>query len=312
MPHTPDPLDTIIPLLNAGAFSTAIPKLEALSRESPPRAAVFYNLGLALQVTQQLPEAVIALRRAVDLEPHFHHAWVALGNTYTKRGQFLEARQALERALELKPDDGQTQQNLAAALSALGEHKKAAGYARYAFDNQDPNPTTLFALGEVLALYALDASAGDEASDLRNEAVRALEAFLELYPNHPSTELVQSRISNLAEANFRARVDGEFRLDVFHYMAFALQTFERIGEAARNELVGTLLKITADGVDINNHSIRYPLKGLDRDYSGLALVSFLYVAMQQLKPELDLGIDLSREYAAALREHQSSAGQKAT
>lgn len=308
MPRTPDPLDTIIPLLNSGAFSTAIPQLEALSRQTPPRAAVFYNLGLALQVTQQLPEAVIALRRAVELDPEFHYAWVALGNTYAKRGQFLEARQALESALELKPDDGQTQQNLAAALSALGEHKKAAGYARYAFDNQDPNPTTLFALGEVLANYALDPSAGDAASDLRSEAVRALEAFLELYPNHPSTELVHNRISNLAEANFRARVDGEFRLDVFHYMAFALQLFERIGPEARNEMLGTILKITADGVDINNPAIRIPIKGLERDYSGLALVSFLYVGMQQLTPELDLGIDLSREYAAALREHQGSAG----
>ena len=55
----PDPLDEILTLLRAGAFSRAIPMLEVLSRQQPPRAAVFFNLGLALSETQQFPEALI-------------------------------------------------------------------------------------------------------------------------------------------------------------------------------------------------------------------------------------------------------------
>lgn len=52
---------------------------------------------------------------------------------------------------------------------------------------------------------------------------------------------------------------------------------------------------------MNNPASRYTLKSLPgRDYSGLQLVSMLYVAFKQIDPNVDVGFDLAAEYNAAL------------
>ena len=44
---------------------------------------------------------------------------------------------------------------------------------------------------------------------------------------------------------------------------------------------------------------KYILKSLPGHFSGLHLVSMMYVGMKSLAPDADEGIDLSKEYAQA-------------
>lgn len=53
------------------------------------------------------------------------------------------------------------------------------------------------------------------------------------------------------------------------------------------------------GLDINGPTPKYHLNSLPGEFSGLHLVSIMYVAFQQTAPGQDVGIDLSREYQAA-------------
>lgn len=51
---------------------------------------------------------------------------------------------------------------------------------------------------------------------------------------------------------------------------------------------------------MNDPTPKYTLKTLQGQFSGLQLVSYLYVGMKKLAPDADPGIDLAREYAQAL------------
>lgn len=54
-----------------------------------------------------------------------------------------------------------------------------------------------------------------------------------------------------------------------------------------------------DGFAVHNPNSRYRVKGLDGEFSGLAMVCFLYVAMQRMAPGTDIGFDLAAEYEQA-------------
>ena len=53
------------------------------------------------------------------------------------------------------------------------------------------------------------------------------------------------------------------------------------------------------GLDMNDPTPKYTLKTLPGNFSGLHLVSYLYVGMKNLAPDADPGIDLAREYEQA-------------
>ena len=54
-----------------------------------------------------------------------------------------------------------------------------------------------------------------------------------------------------------------------------------------------------NGFAVHDPNSRYRVKGLEGEFSGLAMVCFLYVAMQRMAPGSDIGFDLAAEYAQA-------------
>jgi len=53
------------------------------------------------------------------------------------------------------------------------------------------------------------------------------------------------------------------------------------------------------GLDTNDPAPKFQLKSLPGNFSGLNLVCLMYVAFKSFAPEMDIGFDLSKEYAAA-------------
>jgi hypothetical protein len=53
------------------------------------------------------------------------------------------------------------------------------------------------------------------------------------------------------------------------------------------------------GFDTNDSSKKYSLRSLPGNYSGLQLVSMMYVGFKQIDPSMDVGFDLSKEYETA-------------
>lgn len=78
--------------------------LERAVRLNPGDALVQQQYSALLASLGQLPEAIIAARRATELDPLRGNAWQLLGYWYNLNGQFDVAKIALDRALELNPD----------------------------------------------------------------------------------------------------------------------------------------------------------------------------------------------------------------
>jgi hypothetical protein len=58
-------------------------------------------------------------------------------------------------------------------------------------------------------------------------------------------------------------------------------------------------------LDINAPEQKYTLRSLPGKYSGLHLCSIMYAAFKQFAPKEDVGLDFSKEYAAAIEMRDS-------
>ena len=54
------------------------------------------------------------------------------------------------------------------------------------------------------------------------------------------------------------------------------------------------------GLDINNPDKKYTISTMKGSFTGLQLVSYMYVGFQIIDPSADIGIDLSEEYTASV------------
>ncbi|HPT28421.1 MAG TPA: tetratricopeptide repeat protein [Bryobacteraceae bacterium] len=93
-------------------------------------AVEFYRLyDLAYDLTEKgrVDEAIVAWRKALDLEPKDGRALNNLGGLLLRQGKFEEAERHLRRAIESDPDVASAYDNLALILSRRGEISQAIG-----------------------------------------------------------------------------------------------------------------------------------------------------------------------------------------
>ena len=88
-------------------YEDALAYFEPLVRRYPdiPQAAIHANRGVALVMVGRLPEAEVALRRALELEPGLPSLHRDLGFLYIKQMRWTDAAATLEQAFTEAPDD---------------------------------------------------------------------------------------------------------------------------------------------------------------------------------------------------------------
>ena len=84
------------------------------------------------------------------------------------------------------------------------------------------------------------------------------------------------------------------------YCLGAMRRFRDIGPTKAKTVTFEIAMLGRNGLAINDSTQKYTLRSLPGKFSGLHLVSIMYVGMKAVAPDQDAGIDLSREYAAAL------------
>ena len=157
-----------------------------LLREANQHRAAFDLLGEALQKTPDQPDLLYdhaltaekldrfdvlesSLKRLIQIKPDHAHAYNALGYSFADRNIRLpEAKQLIERALEISPNDYFIVDSLGWVLYRMGDLKGAAGQLRRAWNGR-PDGEIGAHLGEVL--WALGEK--DEARRIWQEALKA-------------------------------------------------------------------------------------------------------------------------------------------
>jgi len=87
---------------------------------SPGDAQVIASHASLLGALGRYPEAIVAARKATELDPIDPLAWTTLGTLYDRAGDVAGARKALSRALEISPDHEFALYSLASVLVEAG------------------------------------------------------------------------------------------------------------------------------------------------------------------------------------------------
>jgi tetratricopeptide (TPR) repeat protein len=130
-----------------------------------PGAAELHRLyaQTVLAMMGRLPEAVEEARRATEIDPLSPRAWSTLGHMYYSSGQLEAARTALEKSLQIAPEQSSTAGHLAAVH--LLRNKPAE-----ALEAAERSTSEVFKLnGKAMALH--DLGRAEEAQRLLGELI---------------------------------------------------------------------------------------------------------------------------------------------
>ncbi len=116
----------------------------------PNHPDLLYDHAMAAERLDKLDVMEKDLRHLIQLKPDNAHAYNALGYSLAERGIRLEeARELVEKALSLAPDDPFIMDSLGWVHFRLGQHGKAVEYLRQALTLR-PDPEIAAHLGQVL------------------------------------------------------------------------------------------------------------------------------------------------------------------
>lgn len=171
---------------NAGNYHGAAELLETATARDPHNSSAFNDLGRAYLAMNQLPQAVTALRKAIDANPDDPYAYNNLGLALMRQKKFDEAVSAFQKQLELNPDDRFVHPNLATLYLQTKEYEKAAAEYEIASKAAPDNAFLISNLG-----YAYAQSKQPE------KALAAFDRALELSPGPAMQNTVAYQLAEL-------------------------------------------------------------------------------------------------------------------
>ena len=278
-----------IGLLSKGAYRQAEPILHTLNERYPDHTDVLFNYGMMLSDTGRVKEAIELLSQLTKTDPNHANGWNALGVAYLRNGQLHDAKAALEKSYELDPDNGYTLKNLGAVL-LKEDAKKALPILKRAAELL-PN--------DQHAQYGYAMSLAQTGEEKKADGI--FKKAIDISPYSEISELCRAERTKIAQSTMRESMPNGVRMDVVMYCKAALEKFKKLGLQKTSAVTAEIALLGRQGLDINNPEKKYTLKSLDGEFTGLQLVSYMYVGFKKIAPDRDVGIDLSKEYNAALK-----------
>jgi tetratricopeptide (TPR) repeat protein len=139
-------------------YDRAIAVLEDLVKRFPDNDRHHFNLGAAYDEAKNKDRAVQEMRRAIEINPNNAAALNYLGYTYAEMGTRLDEAEALiRRALAIEPDDGFYVDSLGWVYFQRGDFQNARQHLERAVELAGDDPTVTEHLGDVyerLHMYA--------------------------------------------------------------------------------------------------------------------------------------------------------------
>ena len=232
-----------IALGQLGRHAEAIDGYHRALAIQPAHAAALNNLGVSLDALQRFPEAVDAYQRAIAAAPGYAAALGNLGNTLLAMGRPDAARAAYERALIHEP--GGSRAMLGKALRALGRGADAIAAFRHDVDLRPDDTQALNGLAAALSDQArfplgepADVAAAAQRRALWEEAVVTCDRALTLQPGDPESlrtlGVALSALDRLSESEVALRKALALRpaeVGGYNNLALTLQAQHRAVEA---------------------------------------------------------------------------------
>ena len=288
-PTVKDPIEAAVILLEKGEMIPAIVMLELLRQEHPNDLRLLYNLGLAYSNFGRLEDAKAMLNESIRLHPSHVDSRVALGVAYAKEGRNQEAVKILEEAVSAEPNNPWAQRNLGGCLLAVKEVDRAISCLLRATQLNPKDQQAFFGLGE-----AYRVAERLEDADTAYRQVVAIDEF------NDTAKLAKQQLSALARIGFMMKGGTTGRPDAVMYCLSALEHFATLSDEEVQRITFEIGMLGTKGFEINDSAQQYQLRSMPGKFSGLQMVSIMYVGFKRIAPECAASFDLSAEYAVAL------------
>lgn len=132
------------------AYQQAFLVYEEAVRRFPDDVELQYDQAMMAERAGQLAVMETLLRQVMSAQPTYHHAYNALGYSLADRNvRLTEAKQLIEKAVELAPGDAYIQDSLGWVEFRLGNKARALQILKAAYARR-PDPEIAAHLGEVL------------------------------------------------------------------------------------------------------------------------------------------------------------------
>ncbi len=259
--------------------------LERLLQEEPNNVETRYNLGMIYTELGDPQKAVNTLSKLLEWRDCGPNVYVALGFAYSRLQNYKKAKELFLNALAMDPDNPYAHRNIGGLYGKENDHKNAILHLEKALKVNPKDPNTTYGLG--LSCFNI--------GDLVN-ADHYLRQTVEITPDSSLAELAKDLLREIAELNLKEK---GFRPDAMFYCIHAMNLFDRVGPAETQKISFEIALKGREGLDINNPEKKYTLDSLEGTFTGLQLLSYMYVGFKLIAPEKDIGIDLSEEYNTA-------------
>lgn len=123
--ENPDERDIAIRLMRQQRFTEALPIFKLLIRDNPGDWSLFYMVGQCYRFTNNIQEAIYALKNAADLNPGAPEVLLALGIAYQLGDDHETAISTLEHAIRLDPKLFYAYNSIGLTYKKIGEYRKA-------------------------------------------------------------------------------------------------------------------------------------------------------------------------------------------
>jgi tetratricopeptide (TPR) repeat protein len=168
-------------LREAKQTEAALAILERELQRQPQQPELLYESALLSERLGRMEVVETRLRKLIELQPNSAQAYNALGYSYADRNiRLVEARQLIEKALQLAPDDGYILDSMGWVLYRQGDLEGALAYLQRALAQRHDAEIAAH-LGEVLWTLGrkheaqrimLEAQKKDPSHEALNEAIR--------------------------------------------------------------------------------------------------------------------------------------------
>lgn len=169
----PQEINGLIQLLNLGQFANVVQRARPLVSQYPREFVLHHVLALALDQSQQYPQAAQAYEKALQLQPDTPELWFNYAIVLTQLTQWQAAEQAYRKALTLNPHFFEAHGNLGTLLQRQGQLDEAITCYRAGLKIQPQDARGHFNLGTVL-----------RDKGLLNEAIDSYQQAIALFPNY--------------------------------------------------------------------------------------------------------------------------------
>jgi tetratricopeptide (TPR) repeat protein len=163
-------------LQGSGQVQEAIRHYERALRLYPDFADAHINLGIALTQIGRIQEAIGHLEQALRIKPDFSKGHNALGIALDRLGRLPEAISHWEQALRIKPDDADVHNNLGTASAQTGKIEEAIAHFEQALRIRPDYADAHYNLGIALA-----------QTGRTEEAIAHFEQALRIEPDYAET-----------------------------------------------------------------------------------------------------------------------------